>query len=443
MCARGPSTNSLKFASVVMLLAAQGWSQQRISALDRDRAEGMLQVVANDVRKHYYDPKLHGLDWDVKVADAKAKIEKATSMNMALSHIAAMLDTLNDSHTFFLPPEHSNRYEYGWQYQMVGEHCFVTRVRPKSDAEAKGLKPGDELLTLNGYTPTRDTLWKMQYVFSVLRPQPTLRLGLQDPGGSRRQVDVAVKVRQRKRVLDLTSDDGSEDIWDLVREGENSGHLMRARSAEFGGQLMVLKLPEFDFSAVEIDNMIGKARKYPALIVDLRGNPGGSIETLKYLASGVFDKDVKIADRVGRKETKPEVAKANHHEFSGKLAVLVDARSASAAELFAHVVQLEKRGIVVGDHTSGSVMEAKHYSEQMGADEVVFYGTSITEWDLIMGDGKSLEHAGVTPDEIILPNAEDLANDRDPVMTRAAHLLGATLTPEAAGKLFPYEWSSD
>jgi carboxyl-terminal processing protease len=425
----------------ITLLIAQGWSQQQpISGLDRDRAQGMLQVIASDVRKHYYDPKFHGLDWDAKVAEAKAKIATTTSMNMALSHIAAALDTLNDSHTFFLPPGHANRYDYGWQYQMIGEHCFVTRVRPKSDADSKGVKPGDEIVTLNGYAPTRDNLWKMQYVFSVLRPQPGLRVGLRDLAGSPRQVDVAAKVRQGKRVTDLTGSDAGEDIWNLVRRGENEGHLLRARSVEINKQLMVLKVPEFDFSATEIDNMIGKAKKYPALIVDLRGNPGGSVETLKYLVSGVFDKDVKIADRVGRKETKPEVAKADHHGFTGKLVVLVDSGSASAAELFARVVQIEKRGTVVGDHSSGSVMEAKHYNEEMGVDIVVFYGASITEWDLIMTDGKSLEHTGVTPDEIVLPTAKDLAEGRDPAMAHAAELLGAKVTPEEAGKLFPYEW---
>jgi C-terminal processing protease CtpA/Prc len=94
----------------------------------------------------------------------------------------------------------------------------------------------------------------------------------------------------------------------------------------------------------------------------------------------------------------------------------------------------------MGDRTQGAVMEARRYDERSGADTVVFYGASITEWDLIMSDGKSLEHVGVTPDELILPGADDLANKRDPVLAHAVQSLGVNLSSEEAGKAFPYEW---
>jgi C-terminal processing protease CtpA/Prc len=314
-------------------------------------------------------------------------------------------------------------------------------VRPKSDADAKNVKSGDQILSINGYDVNRDDLWKMQYVFSVLRPQPQMQLELQDPAGNQRTVDVIAKIHEQKLITDLTS----PEVWDVVRHSEILQDLLRPRYLELGDQLLALKLPRFDAFQDEVGRMISRAQKHQNLVVDLRGNPGGSIETLKYLVGGMFDKDVKIGDRVGRKEARPEISKGMHSQFTGKLVVLVDSESASAAEIFARVVQLEKRGIVIGDRTSGAVMEAKHYSERMGSGNgtYIFYGTSITEWDLIMTDGRSLEHTGVTPDEIVVPSAQDLANGRDPVLERAAEILGVKISSEEAGKAFPFEWSPE
>jgi carboxyl-terminal processing protease len=441
-------TRSLRLSLLFLLvtipcvfIAVSAQQQQTLSRNDRDSAQDMLRVVGNDVRKHYYDPTFHGINWDANLQQAQAKIGKADSNGRAFSEIAAALDILNDSHTFFLPPQRAMRHEYGWLRQMIGDHCFVTRVRPGSDADAKGVKPGDEVLSINGFAPSRDNFWKMDYVYNVLRPQPGLRIELKDPAGAQRQADVMAKITETKRVMDLTGESG--DVWDIVREGETSGHLMDARSVTFGDDLLIVKFPIFFFTPSVIDDLLGRMRKHKAVVLDLRGNPGGSVEVLKQFLGGVFENEIKIGDRVGRDVHKPMVTKKPHDPFTGKLVVLVDSRSASAAELFARVVQLEKRGVVMGDHSSGSVMEAKRYPNHLGTETMVFYGASITDADIIMSDGKSLEHTGVSPDEVALPTAADMAANRDPVLAQAAQSLGVKITPEKAGTLFPYEWTKD
>lgn len=432
MSRRNPRSRLAASALVFIFLAIPALSQT-ITSNERGRAKDMLKAIAADVRKHYYDPKLHGLDWESKVREAKQKIDQVDSFNGALSEIAALLDALNDSHTFFLPPQHAYRHDYGWQAQMIGDRCFVIRVRPGADAEGKGVKPGDEVLAVNGFRPTKENFWKIEFLFNTLRPQPGLHLELRDPLGLERALDAIAKVTEMTKIKDLT-------IWDLVREEENSAHEGRIRTVEMGDDLLIVKFPVFFFKDSEVDSLIGKARKHRALILDLRGNGGGSVDTLKWLLSGMFEKEIKIGDRTGKDDHKPMVAKPHGHPFDGKFIVLIDSRSASASELFARVMQIEKRGVVLGDLSSGSVMEAKHYSYENGQDTVIFYGASITEADIIMTDGKSLEHMGVTPDEVALPTAADLAAGRDPVLAHAAEIAGVKLSPEAAGKLFPYEW---
>ena len=100
---------------------------------------------------------------------------------------------------------------------------------------------------------------------------------------------------------------------------------------------------------------------------EMRGDGGGRTDTLKDIVGYLFDKDIKIADRVGRKESKPMTAKRQGKPFTGKLIVLVDSGSASASELLARVVQLQHRGTVIGDKTAGAVMESRVYGDQLGS----------------------------------------------------------------------------
>jgi len=431
---------SKRFAMVFVLTltCATGWS--KLPTLDREQAQGMLESVASDVRKYYYDPKLRGIDWDAQVGVAKNAIALADSWDVARLDIAALLEKLNDSHTYFVPPPYPIREDYGWQFQMVGDRCYVVRVRPKSDAEAKGLKPGDEVLTIEGFTPTRVSLPKIEYVLHVLRPMSGLEVGLRDSAGKPRLVNAAANVRQTRAITDLAEMTG-RDTQVLRLEHEEQKHLMRPRYKELDGELLIVKFPAFFVQDIAIDEIVSKARKHKNLILDLRGNGGGPQATLQRLLGGLFDHEVKIADIVSRdKTTSLETQTDRRDSFSGNLIVLVDSASSSASELLAKVVQIQKRGTVLGDRTSGRVMEAKFYPHQTGSSTVLFYGAMVSAANLIMTDGKSLENVGVTPDQLVLPAPEDLRAGRDPVMAKAVELAGAQLSPEDAGKIFPYEW---
>ena len=85
-------------------------------------------------------------------------------------------------------------------------------------------------------------------------------------------------------------------------------------------------------------------------------------------------------------------------------------------------------------------MRSRLHVHESGIDVVAQYGASVTDADIVMTDGKSLEHVGVTPDKPMLPTAADMAAGRDPVLAYAASLLGVKLDAEKAGTFFPYKW---
>lgn len=442
---RSCTRTSLGTFIAVLCLLASGASliatAQSVSSSDRDRGRSMLKAMKEDIKKNYYDPTYRGMDLDARFTAADEKINQATSLGQVFGIIAQAMVDLNDSHTFFLPPSRTTKTEYGWQMQMVGDTCYVTAVKPGSDAEAKGLKVGDAIISLDGSGPTRGNMWKMQYLYYTLNPKPGMRLIVQSPQAQERQLEVLAKVRQGKQVIDLTLRDGGGDYFNLLREAANESRLNRQRYYELGEDLTIWKMPDFNLPEEKVDEMMDKVAKRKALILDLRSNPGGAVVILQRLAGYFFDRDVKIADLKGRKPMKPMVAKTRGKgTYKGTLVVLVDSQSGSAAELFARLVQLEKRGTVIGDRTAGAVMQSQHYEHQSGVDIVAFYGSSITDADLIMSDGKSLEDEGVTTDELMLPTAVDLATKRDPVLSRAAEIVGVKITPDKAGTLFPIEW---
>jgi C-terminal processing protease CtpA/Prc len=418
---------------VPQLLNAQG-----LDRIERERALLMLSVVKSDLKNNYYDPHFRGMDVESRFKTAEEKIKQATSLGQALGIIAQTLLDLNDSHSFFAPPQRPERIEYGWNMQMIGDKCYVVGVKPGSDAEAKGLKPGDQVHSVENFRPSRRDLWKMEYFYRALSPRPGLRVVAQSPGGEPRQLDLAARVVKGKLVVDVW-----RDLNELIIQSEKEDRLNPHRFYDTG-KIVIWKMPDFSFDPDQADGIMSdRVKGHEALVLDLRGNPGGYAKTLERFVGNFFDHDLKIADRKGRKELKPQLAKTRGKGiFDGRLIVLIDSNSGSAAEIFARLIQLEKRGVVIGDQSSGAVMESKSYPHEVGTDIVVPYGTSVTEADVIMSDGKSIEHIGVTPDELMLPSAEDMAAHRDPVLVRAVELAGGKIDPLKAGQLFPIEWRS-
>lgn len=415
-------------AVLVASLASAGVQQTGLSKFALEVAEQMLKQIREDVEKHYYDPTFRGIDFRARAKEAASKLRTAANASEASMILADLLLQLDDSHTTFYPPDRAVRAEYGWRMAMVGDKALIVDVQKDSDAARQGLERGDQVLSLNRYKPDRHNLWQINYLYRSLRPQSQQRLVVRTPYDEQRTLDIKSRVTERQV---LQFDDLVDEVF-----GYDRAPVHRTKALEGPNEgIFVWRMGAFG-APDPVESIVRKARNYRTLILDLRGNGGGAVSTLNTLVSWTFDREVHIATEKQRKKEEKEIAKPKRDGYTKPLIVLVDSRSASASEVYARVVQLEKRGNVIGDRTAGAVMTSRFFGHTVGLGAIALYGTSITVADVRMSDGGSLEKVGVTPDEIALPSPEDLRLRRDPVLARAITLAGGAMTPEEAGTIF-------
>jgi C-terminal processing protease CtpA/Prc len=410
-------------------------ASQEMTGLDRQRNHLMLRAVESDLREHYYDTTFHGLDVRMLFDSADARIAAAKSNGEAFLAIAVTLAALRDSHTHFFPPRRTAVVRYGWNLGVVGDSCYIFDVDPESDAARQGVKRGDRVVAIDQFVANRGDRRDLEYVYYALVPHSPVRLTLQSPGDTMRSVVVQAKVTPHPAIMDLTHGD---DIWQMIREQQNVERAQRSRFWEFGSDVLVWKFPTFVVGDRDVDQALRRAQGFRALVIDMRGNPGGLESTLLRLAGGLVGADT-FGVRRQRDKTEPLRTRTGGPQFTGPVVAVVDGQSGSAAELLAYLLQMRKRGTVVGDRTAGAVMEASGRQHRVGTDVVVFYYTQVTQADLIFSDGTRLEGRGVIPDEVILPSGTDLAAHRDAALARAITLAGRPVTPEEVGELFPLE----
>ncbi|MEP7037412.1 MAG: S41 family peptidase, partial [Acidobacteriota bacterium] len=385
--------------------------------------------VKKDIEKNYYDTKFHGIDIEGNYKKTSELIDSAASSQEMTDLIARFCLLFDDSHLYFTPPRKTFRFSYGLNLQMIDDKAFVTGIENDSDAYKKGVRVGDQIYMIEGFIPNHQEFSVLMRHFYVLQPQPSMTILLIKPNGNKYKLNVEAKITEAGKFMPSRRE---SEIAGQNYESEIDPQLI---SDKIPG-VSILKMKSFNLSEIKINKMMDKVEKSESLILDLRGNRGGYSNSLEQLIANFFDGEINVGTRVRRDGAKPfSVKQKLKKTYQGKLIVLIDSYSASAAEIFAYVVQLEKRGFVLGDQSEGSVMESIYFPHSFGFTNL-FYGISVTVADIIMKDGQRLEKIGVTPDEKIFPSALDLANNRDPVLARAAQILNYKLTAEETGQFF-------
>lgn len=438
----GSIARSFALALVTVSLAAvapRALCAQEARTLDRqtyERGRRVLEQVRKDLRTYYYDSTYKGIDLDARFAAADSSMRAASNATQMFAIIAQYLADFNDSHTRFVPPSKVAEVDYGFRVQFVGDTAFVLSVRKDSDAEQKGLKPGDAVLALDRFRVERGSWRTLTYVYYTLSPRPALQLKVRSPGDAAiRELAIQAKVTMGERVVDYTN---IETRRRLIQEYEDDARRPRHFFRTVGDSVLVWRMPSFIFGDERnIDDMLERARRHRALILDLRNNPGGSVATELYLLGGLVDRRLHVATlRTRQGDTLRYAEVEKRKPFLGPLVILVNSNSASASEITARTLQLAGRAMIIGDRTAGAVVTSISLRRDIGFERFFTYGMSVSVADVVMPDGSRLEGVGVIPDLLVLPTGRDIAERRDPQLARALETVGVALDPLAAARLF-------
>ena len=374
---------------------------------DRKRARMNQRVfdrVWSEVRGEYYDPALHGVDWNSARRAFRPRALAAPDDRALYRVLGEMLALLDDDHARVSAPAVARRLDTIREPRAaIGVtlrpdpdkpgHYVVESVREDSPAEAAGVVRGWRL------DATGATAWSPE--LDVVDGQ-AVTLAFSDPEGRRRPLTITPRIMPPRPPF----------AADLSRPG-----------------VAVLRVDAFDLGLG--DWMGRQLEALPAdtdIVLDLRGNPGGRLLEAEAVLSCFLPRDLAWATRTTRSGRAIVLKTAGgcgdlETPAANDVAVLVDADSRSAAELTPAALQEARRAVVVGEPTAGSVLISQDTRLPDGGR------LSLSRSDFVTAGGVRLEKRGVTPD--LAASAPDAGRDGpDPVLELAI----AALAPAAGSQ---------
>jgi carboxyl-terminal processing protease len=311
--------------------------------------------------------------------------------------IRGMFEALGDPHTSYMDPDEYRQANIPLegQYEGIGawvdpdaEFLTIVSPMPDSPAERAGLRPGDQIVAVDGEDMTG--VDGNLVIRRVLGPAGTrVRLTVRR-AGSPELLEFEV-VRQLIRIPSVEGEvlDGGVAYVRLFTFGDRTTRDLRR----------------------ELRRLLDENPR--GMVLDLRGNGGGFLDTAVEVASEFIGEGVILVERFGDGREQVYQAQPGGLATQIPLVVLVDAGTASASEIVAGAIQDHGRGLLIGDTTfgKGSVQNWLPLEADGGAVRV-----TIARW--YTPEGRLIHDQGLTPD-IVVALEPGAPPEEDPQLERA------------------------
>ncbi len=276
---------------------------------------------------------------EVRLALAREYYRHVSPVWLAEDSIQEILERLDDPYTEYLSPAEYEAFRNGLDQRYFGvglrldveEHGLVVTRSFAGPAREAGIRPGDVIVSINGQSPSGLPLDQSLALFEG-EEGTTVRLTVERPG--------------RRKALD----------FELVR-GPIEVPAVRSRLMKTGGKLVAyIRLRAFsEDAAARVGQAVERriARGADALILDLRGDPGGFVEQAIRVASLFLDSGIVCRTSGANQESRAYTATGAPLDTERPLVVLIDSTTASASEIVAGALRDNDRAVIVGERSYG------------------------------------------------------------------------------------------
>lgn len=419
-----------KFSKTAAWLATPNSSILSPHPLTREERIAGLSMIWSIAREYFvWFDNVPELDWDRAYLDAIARVIDAPDESAYWRELMRFTTLLHDGHSNAYPPE--SMAPQWWSRPGLGtarveNKVLVVQVR---DNALKGrIHLGDEIVSIDN-EPTED------YVAKHVTPYQSSSTP-QDLDVRRYDYGLLAGAENRPVILGLRRADGTNETIQAPRSGYETAPGAPNESFEVRQNgLAVLVARQFENGAAHklLETHSDELMKAKALIIDLRGNGGGSsgngFELLRWLTNKplptlrqqvpIHDAQLKGAP-IQIWQRLPDYMSPVPLEtiFKGPVALLMDARTFSAAEDTAAVFKLMRRGSIIGMPSGGSTGQPLMFPLPGG-------GTArICAKRDSYPDGSNFVGIGVQPDVLVPMTAKSVRDGIDLAMeTAELHLL--------------------
>lgn len=341
--------------------------------------------------------------WNI-INEKHPDAENLTDQERVYGAISGLMGSLQDPYSVFFDPEETKSFqeEIAGNFSGVGMEIgikdkFLTVVAPLkgTPADRAGIKKGDKIIKIDGKE------------ISELSEDQAVRL---------------IRGEQGTPVTLTIFRDGEKDFLDIkiIRDIIEIPTLDYELRDDGIFSISLYSFSEKSDELFEEAMMQFKDSKTDKLLLDLRSNPGGYLDSAVKISSWFLPRGKIVVTEDYGDERKPKEFRSRGYATIGdnlKFVVLIDGGSASASEIVAGALQDYNRAKLVGEQSfgKGSVQEVIDITNDTVAK------ITVATW--LTPNGNTISKKGLTPDYEVKMTKSDLEKDLDPQLNKAIELL--------------------